>query len=206
MNTTSSADKSPVRPKSPIRIVVAEDEALIRMDLVEMLREAGYEVVAEAADGAQAIELAQLHKPDLVILDVKMPVLDGISAAEKIIDIAPVLMLTAFSQRELVERARDAGVMAYVVKPFSIGDLVPAIEIAISRHMQMRSLADEVADLHERLETRKLIDRAKGILMQALNLSEPEAFSWIQRAAMDRRLTMKEVAAAVISPDAVPEN
>jgi response regulator NasT len=206
MNTTSSADKSPIRPKSPVRIVVAEDEALIRMDLVEMLREAGYEVVAEAADGAQAIELVQLHKPDLAILDVKMPVLDGISAAEKIIDIAPVLMLTAFSQRELVERARDAGVMAYVVKPFSIGDLVPAIEIAISRHTQMRSLADEVKDLHERLETRKLIDRAKGILMQALNLSEPEAFSWIQRAAMDRRLTMKEVAAAVISPDAVPES
>jgi response regulator NasT len=206
MNTTNNAEKSPVRPKSPIRILVAEDEALIRMDLVEMLREAGYEVVAEAADGAQAIELAQLHKPDLAILDVKMPVLDGISAAEKIIDIAPVLMLTAFSQRELVERARDAGVMAYVVKPFSIGDLVPAIEIAISRHTQMRSLADEVKDLHERLETRKLIDRAKGILMQALNLSEPEAFSWIQRAAMDRRLTMKEVAAAVISPDAVPES
>jgi len=204
MNTTGKEAASPIRPKPPIRIVVAEDEALIRMDLVEMLREAGYDVVAEAADGAQAIELAQEHKPDLAILDVKMPVLDGISAAEKIIDIAPVLMLTAFSQRELVERARDAGVMAYVVKPFSIGDLVPAIEIAISRHIQMRSLADEVADLHERLETRKLIDRAKGILMQALNLSEPEAFSWIQRAAMDRRLTMKEVAAAVISPDAVP--
>jgi len=187
-----------------IRILVAEDEALIRMDLVEMLIEAGYEVVAEASDGAQAIELAQLHKPDLAILDVKMPILDGISAAEKIIAIAPVLMLTAFSQRELVERARDAGVMAYVVKPFSNGDLVPAIEIAISRHLQMRSLADEVADLHERLETRKTIDRAKGILMQALNLSEPEAFSWIQRAAMDRRLTMKQVAEAVISPDAVP--
>jgi response regulator NasT len=187
-----------------IRILVAEDEALIRMDLVEMLNEAGYEVVAEASDGAQAIELAQLHKPDLAILDVKMPILDGISAAEKIIAIAPVLMLTAFSQRELVERARDAGVMAYVVKPFSIGDLVPAIEIAISRHLQMRSLADEVADLHERLETRKIIDRAKGILMQALNLTEPEAFSWIQRAAMDRRLTMKQVAEAVISPDAVP--
>jgi len=187
-----------------IRILVAEDEALIRMDLVEMLIEAGYEVVAEASDGAQAIEFAQIHKPDLAILDVKMPILDGISAAEKIIAIAPVLMLTAFSQRELVERARDAGVMAYVVKPFSIGDLVPAIEIAISRHLQMRSLADEVADLHERLETRKTIDRAKGILMQALNLSEPEAFSWIQRAAMDRRLTMKQVAEAVISPDAVP--
>ena len=198
MDTT---DKSaPTR----IRILVAEDEALIRMDLVEMLVEAGYEVVAEASDGAQAIELAQLHKPDLAILDVKMPILDGISAAEKIITISPVLMLTAFSQRELVERARDAGVMAYGVKPFSIGDLVPAIEIAISRHLQMRTLADEVADLHERLETRKLIDRAKGILMQALNLAEPEAFSWIQRAAMDRRMTMKEVAQAVISPDAVP--
>jgi response regulator NasT len=198
MSTNSNA------AASSIRILVAEDEALIRMDLVEMLVEAGYQVVAEASDGAQAIELAQLHKPDLAILDVKMPVLDGISAAEKIISIAPVLMLTAFSQRELVERARDAGVMAYVVKPFSIGDLVPAIEIAISRHLQMRSLADEVADLHERLETRKTIDRAKGILMQALNLSEPEAFSWIQRAAMDRRMTMKEVAQAVISPDAVP--
>ena len=183
-----------------IRILVAEDETLIRMDLVEMLGEAGYEVVAEAADGAQAIELAQIHKPDLAILDVKMPVLDGISAAEKIIAIAPVLMLTAFSQRELVERARDAGVMAYVVKPFSIGDLVPAIEIAISRHLQMRSLSDEVADLHERLETRKIIDKAKGILMSALNLSEPQSFSWIQKAAMDRRLTMKEVAMAVIDP------
>ena len=200
MNSTSKA----TTPR--IRILVAEDEALIRMDLVEMLNEAGYEVVAEASDGAQAIELAQLHKPDLAILDVKMPVLDGISAAEKIIGISPVLMLTAFSQRELVERARDAGVMAYVVKPFSIGDLIPAIEIAISRHVQMRSLADEVADLHERLETRKIIDRAKGILMQALNLAEPEAFSWIQRAAMDRRLTMKQVAEAVISPDAVPGN
>ena len=185
-----------------IRILVAEDEALIRMDLVEMLREAGYEVVAEATNGEEAIALAIEHTPDLCILDVKMPILDGISAAEKIISIAPVLMLTAFSQRELVERARDAGVMAYVVKPFSIGDLVPAIEIAISRHTQMKSLADEVADLHERLETRKIIDRAKGILMKALNLSEPEAFSWIQRAAMDRRLTMKDVAQAVISPEA----
>jgi response regulator NasT len=190
------------KEKSAIRILVAEDEALIRMDLVEMLQEAGYEVVAQATNGEEAIALATEHNPDLAILDVKMPVLDGISAAEKIISIAPVLMLTAFSQRELVERARDAGVMAYVVKPFTIGDLIPAIEIAISRHTQMRSLADEVADLHERLETRKVIDRAKGILMKALNLSEPEAFSWIQRAAMDRRLTMKEVAQAVISPEA----
>jgi response regulator NasT len=188
--------------KSPVRILVAEDEALIRMDLVEMLQEAGYQVIAQATNGEEAIVLATEHQPDLAILDVKMPVLDGISAAEKIISIAPVLMLTAFSQKELVDRARDAGVMAYVVKPFTIGDLVPAIEIAISRHTQMKSLADEVADLHERLETRKIIDRAKGILMKALNLSEPEAFSWIQRAAMDRRLTMKEVANAVISPEA----
>jgi response regulator NasT len=189
---------------SPVRIVVAEDEALIRMDLVEMLAEAGYEVIAQASDGAQAIELVQEHKPDLAILDVKMPILDGISAAEQIITTCPVLMLTAFSQRELVDRARDAGVMAYVLKPFTINDLVPAIEIAISRHLQMKSLAAEVADLHDRLETRKIIDRAKGILMAALNLTEPEAFSWIQKAAMDRRLTMKEVAQAVISPDAVP--
>ncbi|MEY4657950.1 MAG: hypothetical protein RLZZ545_234 [Actinomycetota bacterium] len=197
-----SKDASVQTEKSPVRILVAEDEALIRMDLVEMLQEAGYQVVAQATNGEEAIALATEHQPDLAILDVKMPVLDGISAAEKIISIAPVLMLTAFSQRELVERARDAGVMAYVVKPFTIGDLVPAIEIAISRHTQMRSLAEEVADLHERLETRKIIDRAKGILMKALNLSEPEAFSWIQRAAMDRRLTMKEVANAVISPEA----
>ncbi len=188
--------------KKAVRILVAEDEALIRMDLVEMLQEAGYEVIAQATNGEEAISLALEHQPDLAILDVKMPVLDGISAAEKIIATAPVLMLTAFSQRELIDRARDAGVMAYVVKPFTIGDLVPAIEIAISRHTQMQSLALEVADLHERLETRKIIDRAKGILMKALNLSEPEAFSWIQRAAMDRRLSMKEVAQAVISPEA----
>ena len=197
-----SIDASAQTGATPVRILVAEDEALIRMDLVEMLQEAGYTVVAQAANGEEAIALATEHRPDLAILDVKMPILDGISAAEKIISIAPVLMLTAFSQRELVERARDAGVMAYVVKPFTIGDLIPAIEIAISRHTQMRSLAEEVADLHERLETRKIIDRAKGILMKALNLSEPEAFSWIQRAAMDRRLTMKEVAHAVISPEA----
>jgi response regulator NasT len=188
------------------RILVAEDEAIIRLDLVEMLTEAGYEVVAQATNGLEAIALAQEHKPDLAILDVKMPELDGISAAEKIIEIAPVLMLTAFSQRDLVERARDAGVMAYVVKPFGISDLIPAIEIAMSRHTQMKSLAAEVSDLHERLETRKVIDRAKGILMAALNLTEPQAFSWIQRAAMDRRISMKDVALAVISPDAVPDS
>ena len=186
---------------SRVRIVVAEDEALIRMDLIEMLDEAGYEVVAQASDGAQAIEYVKELKPDLAILDVKMPILDGISAAEEVIATCPVLMLTAFSQRELVDRARDAGVMAYVLKPFTINDLVPAIEIAISRHLQMKSLAAEVADLHDRLETRKIIDRAKGILMAALNLTEPQAFSWIQKAAMDRRLTMKEVALAVAEPD-----
>ncbi len=202
MNSQSTS-KSSTSPAT--RILVAEDETLIRMDLVEMLTEAGYEVIAQATNGEEAIALANEHKPDLAILDVQMPVLDGISAAEKIIAIAPVLMLTAFSQRELVDRARDAGVMAYVVKPFTISDLVPAIEIAISRHTQMRSLADEVAVLHDRLETRKVIDRAKGILMKALNLTEPEAFSWIQRAAMDRRITMKEVAEAVISPSAVPD-
>jgi response regulator NasT len=185
----------------PARILVAEDEALIRLDLVEMLTEAGYEVVAQATNGVEAIALAKEFKPDLAILDVKMPELDGISAAQEIIEISPVLMLTAFSQRELVERARDAGVMAYVVKPFSINDLTPAIEIAMSRHLQMRSLKEEVTDLHERLETRKVIDRAKGILMSAMNLSEPEAFGWIQRAAMDRRISMKAVAEAVISPE-----
>jgi AmiR/NasT family two-component response regulator len=190
-----------VGENQPARILVAEDEALIRLDLVEMLTEAGYEVVAQATNGVEAIALAKAFKPDLAILDVKMPELDGISAAQEIIEISPVLMLTAFSQKELVERARDAGVMAYVVKPFSINDLTPAIEIAMSRHLQMRSLREEVADLHERLETRKIIDRAKGILMAAMNLSEPEAFGWIQRAAMDRRISMKAVAEAVISPD-----
>ena len=188
-----------------VRILVAEDETIIRLDLVEMLTEAGYEVIAQAENGAVAVELAKQHKPDLAILDVKMPEMDGITAAEQIILLAPVLMLTAFSQRELVERARDAGVMAYVVKPFSINDLVPAIEIAISRHKQMKSLESEVADIYERLETRKVIDRAKGILMKAMNLLEPESFSWIQKTAMDRRISMKEVANAIISPEAAPD-
>ena len=188
-----------------LRILVAEDETIIRLDLVEMLTESGYEVVAQAENGAVAVELAKLHKPDLAILDVKMPEMDGITAAEQIISIAPVLMLTAFSQRDLIERARDAGVMAYVVKPFSINDLLPAIEIAISRHRQMKSLESEVADLYDRLETRKIIDRAKGILMKAMNLSEPESFNWIQKTAMDRRISMKQVAQAVISPESAPD-
>lgn len=188
-----------------IRILVAEDETIIRLDLIEMLTESGYEVVAQAENGTLAIELAKKFKPDLAILDVKMPEMDGITAAEQIISLAPVLMLTAFSQRELVERARDAGVMAYVVKPFSISDLVPAIEIAISRHRQMKSLEEEVADLYERLETRKIIDRAKGILMKAMGLSEPESFSWIQKTAMDRRISMKQVAQGIISPESAPD-
>ena len=182
------------------RILIAEDETLIRMDLAEMLRENGYEVVGEATNGEEAVALANELKPDLAILDVKMPKLDGITAAETIVKTSPVLMLTAFSQKDLVERALDAGVMAYVVKPFTIDDLIPAIEIATTRHTQMIALQNEIADLTERLETRKLVDRAKGILMQAMKLSEPDAFKWIQRTAMDKRVSMKQVAEAVIDP------
>ena len=184
--------------------MIAEEETLIRMDLAEMLRESGYEVVAEATNGEEAIRLAKELRPDLSILDVKMPKIDGITAAETIVEISPVLMLTAFSQKDLVERAVDAGVVAYVVKPFTINDLLPAIEIAITRHAQMLALRSEVIDLAERLESRKLIDRAKGILMQAMKLSEPDAFKWIQRTAMDRRVSMKEVAQAVIDPASAP--
>lgn len=187
-------------PGAAPRIVVAEDETLIRLDLVEMLAEQGYEVVGQAANGEQAVELARELRPDLVIMDVKMPVLDGLAAAERIHadDLCPVIMLTAFSQTELVERARDAGVMGYVVKPFSAGDLSPAIEIARSRWQEARALEAEVADLAERLATRKLVDRAKGVLMSQLKLSEADAFRWIQKTAMDRRLGMREVADAVI--------
>jgi len=180
--------------------VIAEDEALIRMDLAEMLAEQGYEVVGEAGDGARAVELAEQHRPDLVILDVKMPVLDGIAAAERIAEqrIAPVVILTAFSQRELVERARDAGAMAYLVKPFSVTDLVPAIEMAVSRFAEVHALEQEVADLQERLETRTVVDRAKSVLQGQLGLSEPDAFRWIQKTAMDLRLSMREVAQGVV--------
>jgi two-component system, response regulator PdtaR len=205
VNEQTSLSTSNSTNKSKVRILVAEDETIIRLDLIEMLTEAGYEVVAHAENGAVAIEMAKLHKPDLAILDVKMPLVDGITAAQEIIEIAPVLMLTAFSQRELVERARDAGVMAYVVKPFSINDLIPAIEIATSRHRQMKSLQAEVADVYERLESRKVIEKAKGILMSGLSLSEPQAFSWIQKTAMDRRIPMKEVAMAVIDPKFMPD-
>ncbi|MFJ4199185.1 ANTAR domain-containing response regulator [Streptomyces sviceus] len=192
-------DKSHVPPLTT-RVVIAEDEALIRLDLKEMLEEEGYSVVGEAGDGEQAVELAREHKPDLVILDVKMPKLDGISAAEKIAveRIAPVLMLTAFSQRDLVERARDAGAMAYLVKPFSKSDVVPAIEMAVSRFTELRELENEVADLTLRLETRKLVDRAKSILQTSYGLTEPAAFRWIQKTSMDRRMSMQQVAEAVI--------
>jgi AmiR/NasT family two-component response regulator len=184
-----------------LRIVVAEDEALIRLDLAEMLAELGYDVVGQASDGEQAVALVKEHRPDLVIMDVKMPVLDGISAAEQIGKerIAPVIMLTAFSQKELVERARDAGVMAYIVKPFTQADLAPAVDIATSRWTELKALEGEIADLGERLATRKAVDRAKGILMTRLKLNEADAFRWIQKTAMDRRLGMREVAEAVIA-------
>ncbi|MGB7236319.1 MAG: response regulator [Rhodococcus sp. (in: high G+C Gram-positive bacteria)] len=186
--------------KPALRVVVAEDESLIRLDLVEMLREEGYEVVGEAADGQQAVDLAVELRPDLVIMDVKMPRRDGIDAASEIAErrIAPVVILTAFSQRELVEKARDAGAMAYLVKPFSKADLMPAVELAASRYTEISSLENEIADLQERLETRKLIERAKGKLMESQALTEPQAFKWIQRAAMDRRTTMKAVAEVII--------
>jgi two-component system, response regulator PdtaR len=183
------------------RVVIAEDEALIRLDLAEMLAEEGYDVVGQAEDGEKAVELVLEHRPDLVILDIKMPRLDGIAAAERIAGqrIAPVVILTAFSQRDLVERARDAGAMAYLVKPFDQSDLVPAIEMAVSRFTELRQLESEVDDLTERLETRKLVDRAKGVLQQRLGLSEPDSFRWIQKTAMDLRLSMRQVAEGVVT-------
>ena len=182
------------------RVVIAEDEALIRMDLAEMLAEEGYDVVGQAGDGQTAIELAREHRPDLVILDVKMPVLDGIAAAEVIAGerIAPVVILTAFSQRELVERARDAGAMAYLVKPFQRSDLVPAVEMAVSRFREIAALEREVGDLQESLATRKAVDRAKGVLQEQLGLGEADAFRWIQKTAMDLRLSMRQVAEGVV--------
>jgi AmiR/NasT family two-component response regulator len=187
-------------PRNERTVVVAEDESLIRLDVTETLRDHGFTVVGEAADGEKAVELVRELRPSLVVMDVKMPLLDGISAAEIINkeQLAPVVLLTAFSQRELVERASEAGALAYVVKPFGPSDLIPAIEIALSRYAQLTALSDEVADLSERLETRKILDRAKGILNNTMGLTEPEAFRWIQKASMDRRLTMREVAQTVI--------
>jgi two-component system, response regulator PdtaR len=187
--------------KPVLRVVVAEDEALIRLDLVEMLTESGYEVVGQAGDGEAAIELTEREKPDLVVMDVKMPKLDGISAAERIAKqrISPVVILTAFSQRDLVERARDAGAMAYLTKPFTIEDLMPAIELAVSRFQEIKQLDTEINDLQSQLKARKIIERAKGLLIDNLKLTEPQAFKWMQKTAMDKRKTMVEVANLVIS-------
>lgn len=184
-----------------LRAVVAEDETLIRLDLVEVLTGAGYRVVAEAGDGRAAVEAVREHRPDIVVMDVKMPVMDGIAAAGEIAGerLAPVVMLTAFSQRELVERARTAGAMAYVVKPFTEADLVPAIELAVARFDELRSLEAEVRDLGDRLETRKIVDRAKALLQERMRLTEAESFRWIQKTSMDRRLSMREVADAILN-------
>ncbi len=186
--------------KPSLRVVVAEDEALIRLDLVEMLTEAGYEVVGQAGDGEAAIVITEKEKPDLVVMDVKMPKLDGISAAERIANqrIAPVVILTAFSQKDLVERARDAGAMAYLTKPFTIDDLMPAIELAVSRFQEIKQLDAEVTDLQEQLKARKMIEKAKGILMKNLSITEPEAFKWMQKTAMDKRRAMTDVAQLVM--------
>ncbi len=202
----TSADSTPAPSADGLRVLVVEDEALNRLDLTEMLTEEGYVIAGEAGDGEQAVELARRLHPDLVIMDIKMPKVDGIAAATSIVEerIAPVVMLTAFSQRELIEQARDAGAMAYLVKPFARHELVPAIELAVSRFAEKRALEDEVATLSERLETRKVVDRAKGLLMTRQQMTEPEAFRWIQRTAMDRRTTMKAVAEAVVEGLATP--
>jgi AmiR/NasT family two-component response regulator len=182
-----------------LRVLVAEDESLIRMDVVATLSEAGFEVVGEASDGEEALLLAEQLKPDVVVMDIKMPKLDGISAAEKLSEAKiPVVLLTAFSQTELVARATEAGAMAFITKPFKPADLIPAIQIAIARSEEIAALEQEISDLSDRLETRKLMDRAKGLLMSKMKLSEPDAFRWIQKASMDRRLSMAQVAKAVI--------
>jgi AmiR/NasT family two-component response regulator len=186
--------------QSTRRVLVAEDESLIRLDIVETLREHGFEVIAEAADGEEAIARAEEYMPDLVVMDIKMPNMDGITAAKRMAELKiPVVLLTAFSQKELVEQAAEAGAMAYVVKPFTPTDLIPAVEIAFSRHSQMLALESEVSDLIDRLETRKMVDRAKGLLIaKGLVKDEPEAFRWIQKTSMDGRLTMKDVARTII--------
>lgn len=196
---SESTETTPAGPAR--RVIVAEDETLIRLDIIEILRGEGYDVVAEADNGEKAVALAQEHKPDLVLMDVKMPVMDGITAAEHIVKarIAPVVLLTAFSQKELIDRARDAGAMAYVVKPFTPADLIPAIEIAMSRYEEIKALEAEVSDLQEQFATRKLVERAKSLLTTKMGLTEPEAFRWIQKTSMDRRLSMREVAEAIIN-------
>ncbi|MCG7632312.1 response regulator [Gordonia McavH-238-E] len=200
VTVTDSATTAAGETTTTHRVLVAEDDSLIRMDLIEMLREEGYDVVGEAPNGQVAVELTESLSPDLVIMDIKMPVRDGIDAATEIAEkrLAPVVMLTAFSQRDFIDKARDAGAMAYLVKPFTKADLVPAIEVAVSRYQELEQLEREVATMNERLETRKLVERAKGLLMEKQALSEPDAFKWIQRAAMDRRTTMKAVAQVVV--------
>ena len=190
------------------KVVVAEDESLIRMDIVETLREHGFDVVAEASDGEEAIARAEEFKPNLVVMDIKMPNMDGITAAKRLAELKiPVVLLTAFSQKELVEQAAEAGAMAYVVKPFTPTDLIPAVEIALSRHAQVIALETEVSDLIDRLETRKMVDRAKGLLItKGLVKDEPEAFRWIQKTSMDGRLTMKDVARTIIEQLSPSEN
>ncbi|MDU6280774.1 MAG: response regulator [Cutibacterium acnes] len=196
---TRSTSDSGAEAEHP-RVVVAEDEALIRLDLVELLEEHGYEIVGQASDGEEAVRLANELEPDLIVMDVKMPKMDGITAADKIAEdrICAVVMLTAFSQRDLIKRAKEAGAMAYVVKPFDASDVIPAIEIAMARFAEIRGVEDEVMDLEERLVSRKIVDQAKGILQTSLDLTEPEAFRWIQKTAMDLRKSMREVAQGVI--------
>ncbi len=195
-------DQAPAAAGGPVRVVIAEDEAIIRMDLREMLREEGHDVVGEARDGAEAVELARRLHPDVVFMDIKMPRMNGLEAAAVIGEerLAPVVMVTAFSQSEQIEEACRAQAMAYVVKPFSRGDIIPAMHIAISRYAEARLLEGEVADLTKRLETRKAVNRAKGLLM-ARGLSEPEAFQRLQRLAMDKRKTLREIADALILAD-----
>ncbi len=192
--------------ENPLRVVIAEDEALIRMDLKEMLEEEGYVVAGEAGDGAAAVKLAEDLRPNLVIMDVKMPVLDGISAAGQITSqhLAPVVILTAFSQRDLVKRAGDAGAMAFLVKPFTRAELVPAIEIAVTRFQEISALEKEVGSLRERLEVRKLLDRAKAKLQAEQQLTEAQAFRFIQKSSMDRRMTMRAVAEEVLAAGEPP--
>jgi response regulator NasT len=191
----------------PPRVLVAEDEALIRMDLVELLTDEGYEVVGQASDGEEAVALARDLTPDVVVMDVKMPKLDGISAAETIVGerIAAVVMLTAFSQRDLIGRAAEAGAMGYIVKPFDASDVVPAIEVALARFNQILAVEAEVVDLEERLVSRKTVDQAKALLQEGLGLSEAEAFRWIQKTAMDLRKPMREVAQGVIDHGRPPK-
>ena len=191
----------------PTRVVIAEDEAIIRLDLREILEEEGYEVVAETGRGDEAIELVKQHHPDVVILDIRMPGADGLQAAKEIAGerLAAVLMLTAFSQRDLIEQARDAGALAYLVKPFDRNDLVPQIEVALGRHREILALSKEVKGLEQQIETRRTVDRAKGILMDECGLKEHEAFTWIQRTAMAHRRTMKEIAVQVIEQGLRPD-